>query len=498
MTQRGLYSPEAVGGRASTATAAPRPTSPIRERRNGFTVALEGGRRFIVRCRPPYFILEASPGCQERFGLCEPEQLTTAILDHIVTGWRLPSGRPLPSESVLSHWVRDQITSLLATRLRTQLERLVGRADPTIVAVQRALRRVSSQLPGVAMCPTLYRSRHLVSDILRFRAAAIVAANLDDIVLPAQQAQILRSQEVARLKTLAASQGADVSITVSTAGVRSGGARRTEPSLCQAVRHLWNWRALLSPTGRSYRSLNRTLANLPRGVSGRLVCELRRVTLPRPITDRLEFRLVTVYLASRRYLRHDGPEVRKVLLNARGPQIAAAISRVATYTRNDLRITRQGDIRFFVQFLLDYPGPYGRTIQALAKKSIRWHQRELARERARVLDEYGAKTRLGVPDGPPPQAPSVRRLETVEDVVREGQRMEHCVASYVPQAVQGRCYLFHVEHNGESATVMVSRDGEIRQSWGPRNRRNGASQWGERVLRDWARGLRPAAFPEAG
>ena len=68
--------------------------------------------------------------------------------------------------------------------------------------------------------------------------------------------------------------------------------------------------------------------------------------------------------------------------------------------------------------------------------------------------------------------------------------MEHCVASHVPDVMRGVYYLFHVDHEGEAATVMVRRDGQIVDALGPRNRRNAASQWGERTLARWARGLR--------
>ena len=46
-------------------------------------------------------------------------------------------------------------------------------------------------------------------------------------------------------------------------------------------------------------------------------------------------------------------------------------------------------------------------------------------------------------------------------------RMGHCVASYVPEAIAGRCYLFHVEHEGDAATVMVQWDGAITEAAGP-------------------------------
>ena len=114
------------------------------------------------------------------------------------------------------------------------------------------------------------------------------------------------------------------------------------------------------------------------------------------------------------------------------------------------------------------------TIVGLANKAIRWHQRQLALERATTVRRYGAHRHVGTPPIPLPSDSAIRHLGTVEDIVDEGQRMGHCVASYVPEAIAGRCYLFHVEHEGDAATVMVQWDGAITEAAGPRNRRNEA------------------------
>jgi hypothetical protein len=68
--------------------------------------------------------------------------------------------------------------------------------------------------------------------------------------------------------------------------------------------------------------------------------------------------------------------------------------------------------------------------------------------------------------------------------------MEHCIASYCEQAVEGRCYLFHAEYQGEKASVEVNPSGEIIQARGPRNCYNKAAQWATQVFGQWGRGLR--------
>jgi len=70
--------------------------------------------------------------------------------------------------------------------------------------------------------------------------------------------------------------------------------------------------------------------------------------------------------------------------------------------------------------------------------------------------------------------------------------MQHCVASYTEEAIEGKCYLFHVEHAGAAATVEVGWNGKVWQANGPRNQQNAAAQWGRRVLGRWGKDVMPA------
>ena len=69
--------------------------------------------------------------------------------------------------------------------------------------------------------------------------------------------------------------------------------------------------------------------------------------------------------------------------------------------------------------------------------------------------------------------------------------MNNCIASYAESAVAGRCYLFHVTHDGEEASVEIDPRGRVRQAEGPANTENRASRWAARQLAAWANGLRP-------
>ena len=443
----------------------------VRERPDGFTLAMVRCLPVRVRRRATHFEVESQRGRLRKVGLTA-RQLRTAIMHGLMSSWRLPSGRRPPRSGPLRRWVTAQVRRLLTAPVTAQYDRLLQGVDPNAPAVHRALSAVASTRSTLAMCPGLYRHPHLVSDIITYRAAAIVATNFADLV------------HCARQNHADSAPGLGVSATDANTPLRE-------------------WRNLLSPSGRSYRSLDRTLMNLPRGVPGGLVCRLSEITLPRPLTDPLELRLVTLFLdrvQQNSFLYRDrdpGRRHQQVFVTARPPQIREALRRVAAHTRNDLRVTRHRHLRFLVRFLLDFPGQHAGTIVGLADKAIRWHQQQLVQERVRILERHGATTRLGMPPIPVPADSSVQHLETVTDIVDEGERMGHCVAAYVPQALRGVCYLFHIEHAGDAATVMVA-DGRVVEAQGPRNHSNEASRWGAIRLGTWARGLPRADIPQVG
>ena len=458
------------------------PTPVIRERTNGFTVTWEQRGSVNVSSHVTCFELEAGSGHPERFGFYEARRLTKTIVDQVM------GDRPSVTE----------MTRQLAPSVRAQCTRLRRAADPTVAAVHHAISRVTPASPTIALDPELYRHAYVVRDIVKFRAAAIVAANLEWLQPRYVHTLIAASSEWNTLQALAQAHGAEMTFDVYPDPDSAHSVREARSLPGPSFRHLREWRNLLASRGRSYRSLDRTLMNLPRGVPGRFVCFLSTTTLPRPITDRLELFLLTLFLAARSpdidllgsRIRETDDGKEQLFLAARAPQIREALRRVAAHTGNDLRDSRQGDLCFLMRFLLDFPNPHRGTIVGLAKKAIRWHQHQLADERATMLQRYGAKKRVTLPPIPAPADAEVRLLETVGEVVREGEQMNHCVAHYIPDALTGRHYLFHIEHEGEAATVMVKQDGQAVQAQGPRNRRNDAAQWGERRLKAWGGGLR--------
>ena len=146
-----------------------------------------------------------------------------------------------------------------------------------------------------------------------------------------------------------------------------------------------------------------------------------------------------------------------------------------------------------MQFLSDYPDNHGGNIVGLARKSIRWHDHERGRLIVEALSTMGPERRAFLPPIALPAHPHIRFLATVKDICEEGTAMEHCIATYADKAIQGECFLFHVEHMGTSASVEVSWRGKVLQSCGPRNQENVATQWGRRVLGRWGKDLRQSS-----
>jgi hypothetical protein len=205
--------------------------------------------------------------------------------------------------------------------------------------------------------------------------------------------------------------------------------------------------------------------------------------LLRPITNRLE--LTTVLCAG-----PQPPGRSRVFAFSTADQIKEAMKRISAHLHKKLSPRRTKDIGQAVDFLLDYPGDHRGNIVGLANKAIRWHRdcwREQAEEATRDLPD---DTLIAVPPIPLPQVEGIRFLTTVGDVRNESNTMQHCIRHYAKAAGDGECYLFHVEHDGERASVEVSPFGFVVQSQGPSNSQNRATEWGEKVLGSWAAGLR--------
>ncbi len=405
-------------------------------------------------------------------------------------GWEPPEGRR--GWPGVRAWVWRQTGRAIGKRLHAFYKRCLAAADPTVLALQRTVFAATFSAPDLVFREELYEERYLVKDITQYRAAAVALANLDTFryfeggrAHAEAKAEILNSAESAALRVLAEKAGVELSLHV----YPKRGQFTGPLGLDKALGMMENWRGLFSPTGEPYRSLNRTLMNLPGGVPFSLVAYLNVVRLERPVLSRAELVVLTLH-EQRRYNSGLPPHNASIFRSATEAQIARATRLVARHTGIPLSTRRTTDLRFVVDFLMDYPDVHRGNVVGLAEKSIRWHRQEQRREIEKTLSKLGNRPTEAPPIAPP-EDPNVRFLSSVEEVCVEGARMRNCVASYASRAVRGLCYLFHVGHAGEGATIEVDRAGRAVQAAGPSNGRNAASRWGKRTLNRWGKG-----FPE--
>jgi hypothetical protein len=450
----------------------------FRESAEGFSV--EGDERppVDVVFRPvgleAWYVGETLPGSRERFGFFNFGKLLEFVARGLMRDWQ-----PQEGWYGARAWAQQQTARAIARRLREQWLRLVARADPVVCAVQKAIFAVTFSDAPLASEPALYQDRYLVQDVLRYPAAAIAVRNAWTLTRELPLARLHSSAPAQELRKLAQSLGVTLHL---------GAAMPDELSMPAQLERLKDWKALFSDTGHAYRSLNRTLMNLPGRVPHRLVCNLRRVHLERPMGgSRLELLAVVLHagICADRADR-SGAEHEHLFQHARATQIKEAMRRVALHLRQPLDPRKASDVRQVVQFLADYPCEHNGNLVGLAERAIRWHRDQQREQMTAMRRHYGAETPTQVPPIPLPDAPGVIFLDSVGSICNEAERMQHCVASYIDLAAGGNCYLFRISYKGEEATVEVGCEGKVRQAQGPRNQRNKAARWGKRLLNRWA------------
>lgn len=345
---------------------------------------------------------------------------------------------------------------MVARVMRPMRRRLFDRHHAEASQVEELMLTLRGVVPRLACAPLLYRTPFLVRDVLRYRAAAIALAFVATDLWPEPPVE------------------------------------GSLPTVAHLRRLMRTWRSLFSPTGVSYRSLDRTLMNLPAGIAPRRLCELRHVRLERPITNRLELQFLLEVIALTRERGRPRPELLRMAMHASEATVRAALRHIADATC-PLDPSDANHVARAVYYLLDAP-PQGSTrLDHAARHAVRWHRmlhRHLRAVAAGIpfplAGEHPPETPTARPPVPLPAAAGVQFLDTVGAVIEESRRMQHCIALYADCAVAGRCYLFHVEHAGESASIEVGADGTLQQAAGPRNRRNRATEWGRRELARWA------------
>ena len=404
-------------------------------------------------------------------GLLEFRRLCRAVASGLMAAWE-----PRPHQPIwpgIQRWAVRRTEWSITGRLHACWKDLLAGADARVLEAQRALFATTFSAPALAFEPEFYRDPWLLSDVCRFRAAAWAAGHVPElgaVLLRRQNGSMQTAKELLN-------------------DPFAGDLLSPTEDVARCISLLHDWPALFSEDTRPYRSLRRTLAGLPGGIRGNLLRYLSLVRLPRPITDRVELAFVLAWVEATSTWAYAPAESTHTVFHARTPDIVRAMQRVAAHLRTDWSPRRCKDIGALSVFLADYPDVHRGNVVGLADKAIDWH-RDLDREaRAVAFEGLEAETETARPPIPLPEQPGVIFLDSVASIIAEGERMRHCIGQYAEGAVAGQCYLFHVEHAGETASVHVSPAGRVEQAYGPSNRRNSASLCGARALARWGTGL---------
>jgi hypothetical protein len=343
--------------------------------------------------------------------------------------------------------------------------------DPTIIALHKKLFSVSRGSGDWQRVDTILRHKasfkYLIDDLLKYQAARIAILHYFD-------------------------SGNDVDL-------------------------LRDWKIAYAKDDKLYTSLNKTLMNFPGGVIYYNALALKSLRLSEPITSRIRMYAYAMIARSYAVREHNSEEkLMRVLAKSTDDDIKKAIRYMwhyfpATFTGDFRKIK---GIEHAFTLIFDYPASMigDWNILGLAKRAelyqhdlalqeqvrqqewetqrAKWEAESVARREQWEKEQAILKaSKTALPPIKLPEEEHIGFLDNYEMVVQEGIHMQHCIANYAEAAVKGRCYLFHVNYEGEMASVEVNPSGFVNQSYGPRDSINKASEHGRKVLTEWAKKL---------
>lgn len=256
------------------------------------------------------------------------------------------------------------------------------------------------------------------------------------------------------------------------------------------------WRKFLCFENKPYRAFNLTVDNFPALVPWDYVLKLRWVPFFKPLTQRDKLML---YLDYRTYVRRNAVELSQLhaffnlVEGATREDFAQAVRLVATY--HGVAETnfpkkpynyKTFHIQQLGQFCAEFDGTLGnrKSLTGLVRDVIAQHRQYEADQENKLLAQ-GENFVFPLPPIPLPEDPRIIHLADRDSLIREATQMQHCVSGYTEYARTGQFYYFHIEYEGETATVEIDMAGSVNQAFGPRNQINRASKWGKDRLTDW-------------
>jgi len=262
-----------------------------------------------------------------------------------------------------------------------------------------------------------------------------------------------------------------------------------------------DWKGLYSHNGTAYPALTKTLMNLPGKVPVRLLEYLKARKLERPIKDRVE---LIFYLAYEQALVRHGrqPVNRHLVMHARRQDILAALQAyikprlewLGQQPGYDFRQARAWrrlskgavavNIIDLAEHISDYPHPFKGRVLGLLKAAEKWHTDEEQSKLRVDFDQAGYQKLLPrLTTGAVPEIPGLSLIETVGGLWEEGEKMHHCIRSYLDDCLKGCVEIYHISHAGQEATGLICANGSI-VVHGQNNGENEACDFGRKVLEE--------------
>lgn len=381
-------------------------------------------------------VLDGQTSCS--FAINEIEKLVLWVAANVYSKWLALDGRPV-KHSKLTQWVTTKIKMGLNGPIYKEVLNLYQYLNPTFVQILKKFQSnfgPMKPLPRILFNPNIYKDAYFMGDLLKYNSI---------------------------YQTLYDAYWCDMDNCVKFSIFGR------------------NWRLTFTKDRQVCKALNKTLDNFPRGVPTRYARALENIKLQEPIYDKVK--LIAITGMSTWEARH-----KDCIIRSTPEEIRRAFRLYQKQLKRQgrkVRLNKSADINEFIQYCRDYDGEHNGNIVGLYHKSVEWHGQQIYNQ----LQRADAQTKTATPKVALPPLDNVQFLSTVGEVIAEGNRMGHCIASYANYAVQGTCYLFHVEYKGHTASTMVAPTGEVVQSYGPRNSKNLASEYGKRVLGKWGRGL---------
>jgi len=276
-----------------------------------------------------------------------------------------------------------------------------------------------------------------------------------------------------------------------------------------------NWMDTLSPTGKKYPALTKTLMNLPYGLSGSILDKIAQTQLPTALKDRVQL-IAAVYASqtlANRIATQPATHIKAAVAQFRCEM--ARVNRRPQPSPHMLAMPSTKDVLAAIQYMRDYerahPQPKGSNANSIMKRAIEWHRTlaAAAQHQAQPNPAQPVPVRLapqttwaqqakamgGFPGEDTPTKRSAcnlesiqgfRRLTTVGDMIAESLAMGHCIATHWSYAIRddGFHEFYHVEYDSTSASLEWDPDHRcVVQCYGPNNTSNAATRWAQKQIR---------------